>query len=101
LCAPKARRTIEIVRNRARESGVTVNAIAGTRVVFLGLDLIESRRAGCLGFAIQRHDPERDETRWLGGKKTFAATDPGVGPGGWVSTFEHPVQGFWWADYEV
>jgi hypothetical protein len=69
--------------------------------VFLGLDLIESRRAGCLGFAIQRHDPERDETRWMRGKKSFAATDPGLGPGGSVSTFEHPVQGFWWADYDV
>ena len=55
------------MRNRTRANGITVNAIAGTRVVFLGLDLTEKKRKGCLGFAIQRHDPDRDETRWLRG----------------------------------
>jgi phosphatidylserine/phosphatidylglycerophosphate/cardiolipin synthase-like enzyme len=90
------------MRNRARENGVTVNAVAGTRVVFLGLDLTEGKRVGCVGFAIRRHDAASGELRWMRGKKTFAATDPGVGPGGpGVSTFEHPVQGFWWADYDV
>lgn len=85
-----------------KQNGVTVNAIAGTRVVFLGLDLTEAKREGCLGFAIQRSDPTRGESVWLRGKKTFAATDPGVGPNApGVSTFDHPVQGFWWADYEV
>jgi hypothetical protein len=89
------------VRSRTRANGVTVNAVAGTRVVFLGLDLSEAKRAGCLGFAIQRHDAATDETKWLRGMKTFAETDPGKAPHVLVSTFEHPVQGFWWADYEV
>ncbi len=89
------------MRSRTRANGVTVNAIAGTRVVFLGLDLSEAKRAGCLGFAIQRHDAATDETTWLRGMKSFAETDPGKGPHATVSTFEHPVQGFWWADYEV
>jgi phosphatidylserine/phosphatidylglycerophosphate/cardiolipin synthase-like enzyme len=89
------------VRAGQRKNGVTINAVAGTRVVFLGLDLSEKKREGCLGFAIQRHDPAKDETVWLRGKKTFAATDPGVGPGATVPTRDHPVQGFWWADYEV
>ena len=89
------------MRARVRQNGITINAVAGTRVVFLGLDLTEAKHEGCLGFAFQRHDPEKDETVWLRGKKTFAATDPGVGPGGSVATFDHPVQGFWWADYEV
>jgi phosphatidylserine/phosphatidylglycerophosphate/cardiolipin synthase-like enzyme len=89
------------MRARAKSGGVTLNAVAGTRVVFLGFDLTSSRREGCLGFAIQRHDAVSDETVWLRGKKTFAATDPGVGPGANVPTLDHPVQSFWWADYEV
>jgi hypothetical protein len=89
------------MRNRVQQNGVTINAVAGTRVVFLGLDLTEKKREGFLGFAIQRHDPTKDESVWLRGKKTFAATDPGIGPGATVPTFDHPVQGFWWADYEV
>lgn len=89
------------MKNRKRANGVTVNAIAGTRVVFLGLDLAESHHAGCLGFAIRRHDPVSGELTWLRGMKTFADTDPGVGPAGYVSTFAHPIQSFWWADYEV
>jgi hypothetical protein len=89
------------LRARTQKSGITVNAVAGTRAVFLGLDLTEKKREGCLGFAIQRHDPVTDESVWLKGKKTFAATDPGVGPAAAASTFFHPVQGFWWADYEV
>jgi PLD-like domain len=89
------------VRQRKRQNGITINAVAGTRVVFLGLDLVEDKHKHCLGFAIQRHDPDRDETVFLRGKKTFAATDPGVGPGGYVSTWDHPVQGFWWADYDA
>jgi PLD-like domain len=85
-----------------KQNGVTVNAVAGTRVVFLGFDLSEAKREGCLGFAIERHDPARNETVWMRGKKTFLATDPGVGPlGNGVPTIDHPVQNFWWADYEV
>jgi phosphatidylserine/phosphatidylglycerophosphate/cardiolipin synthase-like enzyme len=89
------------MRARAKSGGVTINAVAGTRVVFLGLDLTTPRRKGCLGFAIRRHDTVSGETMWLRGKKTFAGTDPGVGPGGNVATLDHPVQDFWWADYEV
>src|SRR4051812_1537210 len=89
------------MRATQTNNGVTVNAVAGTRTVFLGLDLAEAKRAGCLGFAIQRHDPVLQETVWLRGRKTFAETDPGAGPWTAVPTFLHPVQDFWWADYEV
>ena len=82
------------MRAPAKSGGVTINAVAGTRVVFLGLDLTASKREGCLGFAIQRHDSVTGETMWLRGKKTFAATDPGVGPGGNVPTLYHPIQNF-------
>ena len=87
------------MRKRRTSGGVTLNAIAGTHVVTLGLDLSEARRAGCLGFAIRREDHTEGERVWLRGLKTFQATDPELGPGQSVSTRFHPVQAFQWADY--
>src|SRR5437867_12001917 len=82
------------MRKRRTEAGLTVNAIAGTHVVLLGLDFDAAHRKGCLGFAIQREDHTEDERSWLTGMKTFKATDPGLGPGGQVSSREHPFQTF-------
>lgn len=87
------------MRKRVTKSGLTVNAIAGTHVVTLGFNLSQAKRSGCLGFAIRREDHIERETYWLRGMKTFAATDPGLGPGGTAATREHPIQGFQWADY--
>jgi phosphatidylserine/phosphatidylglycerophosphate/cardiolipin synthase-like enzyme len=87
------------MRQRRTDHGLTVQAIAGTHVVTLGFDLTDERRAGCLGFAIQRQDHTEDELVWMRGMKTFEATDPGLEPAGTASTREHPVQGFQWADY--
>ena len=89
------------MRKRKVVNGVTVNAIAGTHVVLLGLDLSVSARKGCLGFAIQREDHTEDERTWLKGMKTFESTDPGLGPGGQVSSREHPLQTFQWSDYSA
>jgi phosphatidylserine/phosphatidylglycerophosphate/cardiolipin synthase-like enzyme len=54
-----------------------------------------------LGFAIQREDHTEDERYWLSGMKTFKETDPGIGPGGQVSSRQHPFQSFQWADYSA
>jgi phosphatidylserine/phosphatidylglycerophosphate/cardiolipin synthase-like enzyme len=89
------------MRNKMINSGLTVNAIAGTHVVLLGLDLSDEKRKGCLGFAIQREDHTEDERYWLKGMKTFKATDPILGPGGQVSSRAHPFQTFQWADYSA
>jgi len=89
------------MRNRAVVSGVTVNVVAGTHVVSLGMDLSDARRKGCLGFAIQREDHTEDERQWMRGLKTFEETDPGLGPGETVSSRQHPFQGFQWADYSA
>lgn len=90
------------MRRRKSSEGVTVNAIAGTHVVTLGLDLTtEARRKKCLGFAIQREDKSEGERYWMRGMKTFAETDPGLGPGGEASSHEHPFQTFQWADYSA
>jgi PLD-like domain len=89
------------MRKTRTTDGLTLNAIAGTHVVGLGLDLAESHREGCLGFAIQREDHTEDERYWMSGMKTFAATDPGLGPGGETSSRQHPFQSFQWADYSA
>jgi len=90
---------LRAVRKRESADGVTVNAVAGTHVVTLGLDLDEERRGGCLGFAVQREDHTEDERTWMTGMKTFAETDPHLG--GQVSSREHPFQSFQWADYSA
>lgn len=89
------------MRRNKTSNGLTVNAVAGTNVVLLGIDLAENKRAGCLGFAIQREDHTEDERYWMTGMKTFAETDPGLGPGGQISSREHPFQSFQWSDYSA
>ena len=89
------------MRRKRTTGGLTVNAVAGTHVVLLGLDLAEAQRRGCLGFAIQREDHTEHERYWLSGTKTFKETDPGLGPGGRVSSRKHPFQSFQWADYSA
>jgi phosphatidylserine/phosphatidylglycerophosphate/cardiolipin synthase-like enzyme len=87
------------MRAKKKLGGLTVNAIAGTQVVLLAFDLTKTRRKNCMGFAIQRVDHAADERMWLRGMKTFVETDPGLGPGATVSSREHPIQSFQWADY--
>ncbi len=90
------------MRQRKSSKGVTVNATAGTHVVTLGFDLsTAASRKGCLGFAIQREDKTEEERFWMRGMKTFAETDPGLGPGGEASSRDHPFQTFQWADYSA
>lgn len=89
------------MRKRKTRSGLTVNCIAGTNVVVLGLNLSDQARAGCLGFAIQREDHTEDEKYWMSSSKAFAETDPLLGPGGQVSSRDHPFQSFQWSDYSA
>jgi hypothetical protein len=86
------------MKNKARSGPLSVQAIAGTYVVLLGIDMWEEASRGVLGFAIERTDHTEDERYWLRGLKTFEETDPGV-PGLLVSTLEHPFQSFLWGDY--
>jgi phosphatidylserine/phosphatidylglycerophosphate/cardiolipin synthase-like enzyme len=89
------------VRRRKKHAGLTVNVVAGTHVVFFGLDLAAARRPGCRGFAFKRHDHREGDTIWLQGLKTFRETEPFPAPGERFSTLRHPVQGFQWADYSA
>ena len=50
---------------------------------------------------VEGADNTEDERYWLTGMKTFAETDPGLGPGGQVPSREHPFQTLQWADYSA
>lgn len=89
------------MRNRKPFRGLTINAIAGTYVVFFGLDLTPAKRAGFRGFAFMRLDHTSGEAVWLRGMKTFEKTAPHPALGVTFSTREQPVQSFQWADYAV
>jgi hypothetical protein len=89
------------MRKRKQAKGITINAIAGTYVVFLGLNIEAAARKGFRGFAIQRQDHAEDELTWARGMKTFEATEPTPEQGETFSTLKHPWQGFQWADYSA
>ncbi len=89
------------MRNRKLFRGLTINAIAGTYVVFFGLDLTVAKRVGFRGFALMRLDHLTGEAVWLRGMKTFEKTAPHPALGVTFSTRDQPVQSFQWADYAV
>ncbi len=87
------------MRHPKDQDGLTINAIAGTHVVFFGLDLAQGRRPGFRGFGFKRVDHVEGETTWLRGMKTFEKTEPHPAKGETFSTRHHPIQSFQWADY--
>jgi hypothetical protein len=87
------------MRVRTVAGGLTVNAVAGSYVVVLGLDIDEAGRAGLRGFAIQREDKVEGETFWMKGTKTFQSIEPHPAAGEQFSSQVHPFQTFQWADY--
>lgn len=89
------------MRATKTKSGLTVYAVAGTNVVILGMNMEKKKAAGLMGFAIQRESHKDGKTRWLEGLKRFEGVDTGIPNGKPVSTRDHPVQSFQWADYTV
>jgi hypothetical protein len=89
------------MRVRTVAQGLTVNAIAGSYVVVLGLNINDADRAGLRGFAIQREDMTEDETFWMKGMKTFQTVEPNPAAGEQFSSLVHPLQTFQWADYSA
>lgn len=87
------------MRVRKSHRGLTVQAIAGTHVVLLAMDMRQELCAGHMGFAIHRTDHTEDECYWLRGSKTFKLTDPKLADGSTYSTHDHPIQGFTWSDF--
>jgi phosphatidylserine/phosphatidylglycerophosphate/cardiolipin synthase-like enzyme len=89
------------MRARVTQDNLTVQAVAGTYVVLLGLDLPKKLCKGLLGFGVHRTDHTENEANWMQGQKTFAETDPGRGAGAKFSTRQHPIQGFTWSDFSA
>ena len=89
------------MRNKEQKGDLTVQAIAGTHVVLLGIDLPETKCPGLLGFALRREDHTEGEKYWLSGYKTFASIEPSPPPGILYSTRQHPIQGFTWSDFSA
>ena len=89
------------MRNRKESNGLSVQAIAGTHVVLLGMNLPKGKCPGLLGFAIRRHDHTEGETYWLTGYKTFESLEPHPAAGVAYSTHQHLIQGFTWSDFSA
>jgi len=94
------------MRARAENAELKAAAYAGTYVVVLAWDTVDGKQPpppDILGYAIERTelnaDGEAVERYWLKGIKRFKDKDKGLPPGTLVSTAEHPIQGFLWADY--
>ena len=79
---------------------LSVQAISGTYVVLLGINLAEEKKNGVLGFGIQRTDLTNNEGPvWLLGFKSFKQAH--MPRGTLVPTNQHPIQAFLWGDYTV
>jgi len=94
------------MRATGKSTELKAAAYAGTYVVVLAWDTLNGTapaRKDLLGYAIER--AERDsagnevERYWLRGIKRFKDKDKGLPPGTPVSSAEHPIQSFLWADY--
>jgi len=79
------------MRAASARDGLSVQAIAGTHTVLLGVDLADP--VGCLRIGIHRSDHTEGEAYWLRGMKTFAWLVPHPAPGMDFSQRGHPVQG--------
>jgi phosphatidylserine/phosphatidylglycerophosphate/cardiolipin synthase-like enzyme len=93
---------------RATVNGTELKAAAyaGTYVVVLAWDTLNGKapaRKDLLGYAIERAEFDlagnEVERYWMRGIKRFKDRDKGLPPGTPVSTAEHPIQSFLWADY--
>ena len=94
------------MRATVKGSQLKAAAYAGTYVIVLAWDTPNGKmpaQTNLLGYAIERAelDPAGNEVEryWLRGIKRFKERDKGLPPGTLVSTAEHPVQSFLWADY--
>jgi phosphatidylserine/phosphatidylglycerophosphate/cardiolipin synthase-like enzyme len=94
------------MRATAKSTQLKAAAYAGTYVVVLAWDTINGKKPAqpdLLGYAIERAELDLDgnevEHYWMRGIKRFKDKDKGLPPGTPVSTAEHPVQSFLWADY--
>src|SRR5262245_60741527 len=89
------------MRDRKTNQGLTVNAVAGSYVVILGLNITDALRPGLRGFAIRRSDHTENESYWMSGTKVFESVEFHRAPGLQYSSLKQPFQTFQWADYSA
>jgi len=94
------------MRTTAQSTELKAAAYAGTYVVVIAWDTVNGKvpaRKDLLGYALERAELDSEgkevERYWMRGIKRFRDKDKGLAPGTPVSTAEHPIQGFHWADY--
>lgn len=94
------------MRAKAHSAALKLAAYAGTYVVVLAWDTRNGEppaRPDLLGFALERTELDAQgaevERYWMRGIKRFKDKDKGLPPGTPVSTADHPIQSFQWADY--
>jgi hypothetical protein len=78
---------------------VRAQAIAGSHVVTLGMNMSEQTPVGYWVLAFISTDKTENEAYWLEGQKRFQITDPGLPAGAKVPTNKHPIQSFLWGDF--
>jgi len=86
------------MRAKNQGNGLTVQLVAGTNTVMVAIDMDDTTRRGCLGFAIQRTDHTEDEKAWMRGQKVFEATGGGAKSDD-ASSRKQPFQAFQWSDF--
>lgn len=89
------------MRTKIINDQLTVLGVAGTHVVLLGMSLPKAKAKGLRGFGILRTDHATGEKTWMRGLKTFEGVGDLPSPGVQVSSQDHPLQGFQWADYSA
>ncbi len=87
------------MRKIASDNDVHVKAYAGTTGILLALNIETQKRAGLLGFALEKKKGGDNKKEWLMGQLHF----PGFihEPGVLIPTNEAPVQKFRWSDFAV
>jgi phosphatidylserine/phosphatidylglycerophosphate/cardiolipin synthase-like enzyme len=103
---PSGKKRGDGMRTTAIGAELKAAAYAGTYVVVLAWDTLDGKapsRPDLLGYAIERTELDAQgnqaERYWMRGIKRFKDKDKGLPPGTPVSTADHPIQSFLWADY--
>lgn len=85
------------MRSLVKGKTISVQAVAGTEVVLLGLDVKTKNKKGLLGFTIKRTGSKGE--RWLRGGRIFS--DVPVADDQPRDSRQLPIQTLLWGDYEV
>jgi len=85
------------MREPAQEKGISIQLVAGTYVVLIGMSVDPDRVKGLLGFSVERTDHTEGEAGYLPNNLLFERNDEGQKSD--HSTELNPVQAFVWGDY--